>query len=81
MHSNNLIHRDVKPENIFLDDDYMIKIGDFGSATLYNKENLYDSLSGTLFYMAPEMENLQEYDFSVDLWSIGCTLFFMLTAQ
>ncbi|KAL4493617.1 hypothetical protein ABPG72_004110 [Tetrahymena utriculariae] len=81
VHSQNLIHRDIKPENLLLDDDLQIKIGDFGASIFYQIDNLHDNLCGTYYYMAPELENYEQYDFSVDLWSIGCVLFFMLTGN
>lgn len=81
VHSCNLIHRDIKPQNIFLDETFSIKIGDFGACILNKKEDLLNNICGTFYYMAPEMESLKEYDCAVDLWSIGCCLFFMLTGK
>lgn len=57
------------------------KIGDFGAVITYEKEHLLESLCGTFFYMAPEMECFREYDFSVDIWSLACCYFFMLTGK
>lgn len=74
MDSKNILHRDLKSRNIYLDADMNAKIGDFGLATrLPSLEKQGFSACGTLAYMAPEvLEPQQEgYDKRVDLWSMG----------
>ena len=75
IHSKNLIHSDLKPENIFISKDYEIKIGDFG----INIMNCAKTQKGIFNYMAPEIINDQEYNKKVDIWSLGCILYELLT--
>ena len=76
IHSNGIMHRDIKPNNIFLKkegDFSLIKLGDFGCAT-YIKDNTSDAI-GTIIYCAPEIVNNLKYDEKCDLWSLGVTLY------
>lgn len=71
--SKNVVHRDLKPRNIFLDANMDIKIGDFGLAAILEPgERLFDEC-GTLEYMAPEVLDIQAegYGGSADVWSVG----------
>ncbi len=52
-----IAHRDLKPQNIFEDDDGFIKIGDFGSAYFNKNKDKYFKSSGTHYYMSPENIN------------------------
>ena len=78
IHSANVIHRDIKPGNLFLNiEDLTLKIGDYGLARVF--DNLYDhggyltALVSTRYYRAPEiMFNSGNYSFAIDLWSVGC---------
>ena len=80
IHSKNLIHRDLKPENLFISKDYKIKIGDFGiSKQLINTVNYTQNQKGTCNYMAPEIINDQIYNLKMDIWSLGCILYELLT--
>lgn len=78
IHSANVIHRDIKPGNLFINtDDLMLKIGDYGLARvfddLYDHEGYLTALVSTRYYRAPEvMFNLGDYSFSIDIWSAGC---------
>ncbi len=71
----NVIHRDVKPGNIFVDEFGYFKLGDFGIAR--KLENMTSGLSrkGTCNYMAPEVERGYSYDGRVDLYSLGLVLY------
>eukprot|EP01080_Neovahlkampfia_damariscottae_P006925 gene6925-11088_t len=81
-HSKKIIHRDLKPENIFLvkknDNEFSIKIGDFGFSK--NLETtIAKSLVGTIKFMAPELFEKTEYDYSIDIWSFGIVFYLLLT--
>jgi serine/threonine protein kinase len=72
----------LKPENIFLDEDFDIKIADFGFASQVgkNKDAMLRTRLGTENYMAPEiLMGKSYYGFSIDLFSCGIILFIMLT--
>ena len=74
IHEKETCHRDIKLDNILLDDDYHPKLSDFGLAT-HNSDDLTD-YTGTPGYMAPEITEGGKYDgFKVDIFSLGVTLF------
>ena len=84
IHSKNVVHRDIKLENIMIDFNNTIKICDFGIGKVLKSEDelLYDKC-GTPMYMAPEIILSNENDgykgFPVDIWSSGITLYIMLS--
>ena len=73
--TRNVIHRDIKPENIFVHRFGDFKLGDFGIAR--ELENVTGGLSqkGTYNYMAPEIEKGNQYDATVDIYSLGLVLY------
>ncbi|NWU84247.1 PAK3 kinase, partial [Onychorhynchus coronatus] len=72
LHSNLVIHRDVKSENILLGMDGSVKLIDFGScAWLQPWQRKQRSFLGTRFYTAPEMLRGDKYDAKVDIWALG----------
>lgn len=77
----NIIHRDIKPDNIFINDFGYYKLGDFGIAR--KMENLTGGLSqkGTFNYMAPEVANSRDYDSRVDIYSLGIVLYRLLNCN
>ncbi len=77
-HKRGVIHRDIKPDNIFVDDYGNFKLGDFGVAR--RLENSLDAMSkkGTCSFMAPEVYHGERYDFRVDIYSLGMVLFKLL---
>ena len=82
IHSQKLIHRDLKPDNIFISKDYKAKIGDFGiSKQLINTNDYSKTQKGTLRYMAPEILNGEEYNRKIDIWSLGCILYELFTLK
>ena len=77
LHSNNIIHRDIKPENLLLCEDNKLKLCDFGWAKELSLENR-STFCGTMEYMAPEIVGSENYDYSVDIWSLGILLYELL---
>lgn len=78
---NNFIHRDLKPQNLLINEKGIIKICDFGFAKYIEKDAMMDTLCGTPLYLAPEVLKFEKYNNKVDLWSIGAILFQMMTGQ
>jgi len=79
MHQKNIIHRDVKPGNIFLGSDWSIRLADFGMAFVSDgKSSMPERKCGTKLYWAPEVEKGRSYDSKVDIYSAGIVLFEML---
>ena len=74
----NIIHRDVKPENIFISPIGAYKLGDFGIARTVEKTNSGLSKKGTYTYMAPEVYRGDKYDSTVDLYSLGIVMYRLL---
>ena len=83
IHKNNYIHRDLKPQNLFLDDKLELKIGDFGLATIINENEKKKDIVGTPIFVAPEIvnENNIGYSFEVDIWAIGIIMYNLLTGD
>ncbi len=75
--NKDILHRDLKPQNILLTNEYNIKITDFGFAKQVEKNSLITTLCGSPMYMAPEIINKQDYDIKSDLWSVGVILYEM----
>lgn len=78
MHSNNIMHRDIKPDNIMfkkIGDLNSLKIIDFGLATFY--ETKVKRFCGTLKFMAPEMLQDKSYDQTIDTWACGIIVYLL----
>ena len=74
----NIIHRDIKPQNIFVSKFGDFKLGDFGVAAVTDDEHFRWSLAGTRPYMAPESYREWIYNYSTDVYSLGMVLYYML---
>ncbi|XP_076328670.1 uncharacterized protein LOC143234862 [Tachypleus tridentatus] len=82
LHDNNIVHRDIKGDNILLGKDWTIKLADFGiSAQLSPEQNKRTSLVGTRRWMAPELVKQIEYGPEVDIWSLGITAIEMVNGK
>lgn len=82
-HRDGLLHRDVKPSNILLDDDDFAYLIDFGIARAPGELGLTAAgdVIGTCHYIAPERFNLAQIDARADIYSLACVLYECLTAQ
>jgi serine/threonine protein kinase/tetratricopeptide (TPR) repeat protein len=82
-HRMNIIHRDIKPDNVLLAEDGTPRLTDFGVARLGNRSRLTQtgSVIGTYAYLSPEACNGLELDERADIWSFGVMLFEMLTGR
>merc|ERR1712072_339669 len=85
LHSKNVIHRDLKSQNVFLAHDGRVRLGDFGLCKhtqaikgVASKELTH---AGTDCYMAPEMLSSKKYGKPADVWALGCVLYELLTGQ
>lgn len=90
IHKAGIIHRDIKPENILLDANRRIKLTDFGTAKILEKDEKtgsYDLLTrsksfvGTAEYVSPELLNDSYTDYKCDIWAFGCILFQMIAGK
>jgi serine/threonine protein kinase len=80
IHSRNLMHRDIKTDNLFICKNQVLKIGDFGIAKATEK-GLANTLCGTPYYMAPEVFKMKEYNDKVDIWAAGVVMYEMIMRE
>lgn len=81
IHSSNILHRDLKPANILITKDNIVKISDFGISRFHRDDVRYSGNVVTLPYRAPEALLHSKYDFSIDIWSLGCILYELFTGN
>ena len=75
LHQRNIIHRDIKLENILLEGKTTPKICDFGWSRVLRDNEQRQTFCGTFEYMAPEIFENEEYGKQVDIWSLGVILY------
>lgn len=80
LHSNKIVYRDLKPDNVMIDTEGHVKLIDFGFAKQMTGARTYTNC-GTLGYVAPEVlsETGSGYDYSADIWSFGVLIVELLT--
>lgn len=73
-HSNGIMHRDVKPHNVMIDHERReLRLIDWGLAEFYHPGEEYNVRVASRYFKGPELlVNFQEYDYSLDMWSLGC---------
>lgn len=76
-HASNIIHRDIKPQNILVAPDGSFKLGDFGIAKISEKTST-QTMIGSPGYMAPEVANRQHYGAAADIYSLGMVMYWMM---
>ena len=84
LHSNNVMHRDIKGANILLNNKGIIKLADFGLARKYDprKDHIYTNRVVTPWYRCPELLlGSDRYTPAIDMWSVGCCFFELLTLR
>lgn len=82
VHARRIIHRDIKPMNLLLSEAGVLKIADFGLARgMSLPDRTYTEEVATLYYRAPEVILMQRYSTEMDIWSIGCVFYEMVTGK
>lgn len=79
LHEYNIIHRDLKPANILLNEGGSILLADFGISKIFENNIKTFTLIGTPYYISPEMYKDINYDKKIDIWSLGCILYELVT--
>ena len=81
IHNKKIIHRDIKPDNIFLNNLGQIKLGDFGVSKNLETMKMASTFIGSIDYLAPEIIDGKNYSFEADIWSLGVTFYELMTFE
>ncbi|KAM9315672.1 rhodopsin kinase GRK7 [Gastrophryne carolinensis] len=81
LHSLKIVYRDMKPENVLLDDNGNCRLSDMGLAVKVNEDKPITQRAGTNGYMAPEILTDEPYSYPVDWYAMGCSVYEMVAAQ
>ncbi|XP_033101859.1 probable serine/threonine-protein kinase nek3 [Anneissia japonica] len=80
IHGLNILHRDLKPQNIFVKSDDVVKVGDFGIARILSSSDDHANTAiGTPYYLSPEICCRKSYNQKSDMWAAGCILYELAT--
>ncbi|MBQ9420776.1 MAG: Stk1 family PASTA domain-containing Ser/Thr kinase [Lachnospiraceae bacterium] len=80
-HRKGIIHRDIKPQNIIISKDGKVKVADFGIAKAASADSMNQAVIGSAHYIAPEQAKTGEADARSDLYSLGITMYEMITGR
>merc|ERR1719242_2690847 len=83
LHAIGVVHRDLKPENVLLasdEDDSDVRLTDFGLSKFFTPKELMNDPCGTVAYVSPEVLQQKGYGKTVDVWSIGIMMHFLLVS-
>ena len=81
IHSFKIIHRDIKPGNLLLTKQNILKIADFGVSREYSTMEHIKTFIGTPYYLAPEIVRGKKYDNKVDYWALGCVFYELISLK
>jgi calcium-dependent protein kinase len=83
-HKKSIVHRDLKPENILFEGNSIestVKVIDFGRSKILLPNQKIAERAGSLYYMAPEVVQMREYNEQCDIWSTGVILYLLLAGE
>jgi serine/threonine protein kinase len=82
-HKNNIIHRDIKPDNILITKDNIVKLTDFGIAKVLDSVTItnFNKIIGSVHYFSPEQAQGKPVDFRTDIYALGVVMYEMVTGQ
>jgi serine/threonine protein kinase len=81
LHRNNIMYRDLKPENVLIFSDGYVKLADFGLSKVLDKAQLTKTEAGTVSYLAPEVIAKKGYNKLIDFWTLGIFIYELATSE